>query len=195
MTTSSPPCYFSSARPNPSLSPMAVASSSASRSSGVRQLEEERRHSPIPYHVGPLQYDPPVFCHCGQKAVLWISWSDDNPGRRYMKCHRAREGDCDLYEWYEGPVDPFVSTLLVDLYNAVWALKRQKATLREALAEATWKVHNKEREMEELKLELDAAEAEKEEMRVMVKKLQFHRKIRNFLCVILVVCVVFRLLN
>ncbi|KAK3157668.1 hypothetical protein QOZ80_2AG0125840 [Eleusine coracana subsp. coracana] len=174
---------------------MAASSSSASRSSGVRLLEEERRHSPIPYRVGLLQYDPPVFCHCGQKAALWISWSDDNPGRRYMKCYRAREGGCDLYEWYEGPVDPFVSTLLVDLRNVVWALKRQKVALREALAEATWKVQNKEREMEELKLELDAIEAEKEEKCVMLKKLQLRRKIRNFLCVILVVCVVFRLLN
>ncbi|KAK3153437.1 hypothetical protein QOZ80_2BG0172610 [Eleusine coracana subsp. coracana] len=173
---------------------MAAASSSTSRSSSSRLLEE-RRHSPIPYRMGPLEYEPPVFCHCRRKATLWISWSDDNPGRRYMKCYCAREGGCDMYEWYEGPVDPFVSTLLVDLRNDVWALKRQKGALREALAEATWKVQHKEREMEQLKLELDVVDAEKEEMHDTLKKLQFRRKIRNFLFVIVVVCVVWHLLG
>ncbi|CAH8284517.1 unnamed protein product [Eruca vesicaria subsp. sativa] len=26
------------------------------------------------------------LCHCSQPTVLKISWSDDNPGRRYYKC-------------------------------------------------------------------------------------------------------------
>jgi len=40
--------------------------------------------------AGPFDYEPAVFCHCAKKAALWISWSDDNPGRRYFKCYHGR---------------------------------------------------------------------------------------------------------
>lgn len=66
-----------------------VVSSSSSRTSSTA-LEEERCQSPIPYRVGPLNYFPLVTCYCEQKAALWISWSDENPGRRYVKCYRGR---------------------------------------------------------------------------------------------------------
>jgi len=79
----------------------ASASTSSSRASwagdgGVRQ-------SPIPYRVGPLAYEPTVLCYCGQKAARWISWSDDNPGRRYFKCYRARVSEC----WIDGVLNPW----------------------------------------------------------------------------------------
>ena len=35
--------------------------------------------------------------------------------------------------WYEGPVDPFVASLLVDLRDAVWTLKRERMELKAAL--------------------------------------------------------------
>ncbi|KAK3164360.1 hypothetical protein QOZ80_1AG0016570 [Eleusine coracana subsp. coracana] len=123
---------------------MAV-SSSASCSSVSRTLEEERRHSPISYRVGPLEYHPAINCHYGQKAAMWIFWSDDNPGRRYVKCYRAREGGCDMYEW-------------------------QKVNMREALAESALKLQRKEEEVDELKRALVAAEAEKDELHARVKK-------------------------
>ncbi|KAK3138356.1 hypothetical protein QOZ80_5AG0367740 [Eleusine coracana subsp. coracana] len=107
----------------------------ASTSNSVTQgldLEEERRHSPIPYRSGLLEYEPAINCYCGRKAAMWISWSDRNPGRRYLKCYRAL-GSCSMYGWYEGPIDAFVASLLVDLRNVVWSLKGQKADLKEAL--------------------------------------------------------------
>ncbi|KAJ1291663.1 hypothetical protein BS78_02G333300 [Paspalum vaginatum] len=99
------------------------------------------RRSPIPYRTGPLDYTPYVACKCGQKTALWISWSDENPGRMYLKCYRARRGGCDFISWYEGRVgDPFVRGLLLDLGNAVWDLKRERVVLKEELSEAVKKI-------------------------------------------------------
>ncbi|KAG2629090.1 hypothetical protein PVAP13_3KG400702, partial [Panicum virgatum] len=98
---------------------------SSSPGRGSRNGNGVRRHSPIPYRRGPFDYEPTVFCHCGTRAALWISWSDDNPGRRYFKCYNAQSGGCDFMGWYEGPVDVFVHGLLIDLCDTVWALKRE----------------------------------------------------------------------
>ncbi|KAG2607141.1 hypothetical protein PVAP13_4NG198900, partial [Panicum virgatum] len=98
-------------------------SSSAGR--GLWNGDGWRRQSPIPYRRGPFDYEPAVNCNCGTKAALLISWSDDNPEWRYLKCYNARSRGCGFMEWFEGPVDPFVATLLVDLRDAVWALKRE----------------------------------------------------------------------
>ncbi|KAF8697526.1 hypothetical protein HU200_035858 [Digitaria exilis] len=67
-----------------------VFSSSSASSQVSWSSERGARKSPIPYRVPPLAYEPGVLCHCREKAALWISWSDANPGRRYLKCFRAR---------------------------------------------------------------------------------------------------------
>jgi hypothetical protein len=42
--------------------------------------------------------------------------------------------------WYEAPVDPFVATLLVDLRDLVWALRRERNEVKAALADAVVKM-------------------------------------------------------
>ncbi|KAK3137256.1 hypothetical protein QOZ80_5BG0449940 [Eleusine coracana subsp. coracana] len=156
---------------------MAVSWSDSATSSV--DLASEQRHSPIPYRVGPLDYFPPINCKCGQKATMWISWSDDNPDRRYVKCYRARSGGCDMYEWFEGPVDPFVATLLVDLRNEVWKLRRQK---RELFASMQSEVHEKELAMADLKSSLVAVRKMAADLKREVAELRAGRKKTSWMC-------------
>nr|CAB3465592.1 unnamed protein product [Digitaria exilis] len=117
-------------------------------------VDGERRQSPIPYGRGPLDYESTVFYHCGNKVALWISWSNDNPGRRYLNCYKARVSGRDwrmqLHGWYEGPVDGFVHSLLVDLHDTVWALKREKTELKAALGDAVLKLEQQRKEIRSL---------------------------------------------
>jgi hypothetical protein len=68
-------------------------------------------------------------------------------------------GGCDLHEWYKGNVDPFVKSLLVYLGDAVWALKREKAQLRNAFADAVLKLEQ-EKETADLRMKLEQQQKE-----------------------------------
>ena len=53
--------------------------------------------------------------------------------------------------WFEGHVDPFVTTLLVDLRDAVWALKRERVDLKSAIANAVVKMEQMKKKIAALK--------------------------------------------
>ncbi|KAK3128870.1 hypothetical protein QOZ80_6BG0467500 [Eleusine coracana subsp. coracana] len=160
---------------------MAGSSSSSGTTAKTQSLgeSEEKHHSPIPYHVRPLDYRPPVYCDYQQKAALWISWSDDNPGRCYLKCYRARVGGYAFMCWYECRHDAFLQTLLIDLCNAVWSPKKEKTTLKEALGEATARLDSMEKKLAVVKKEeedkVDALKSKKEDLKVEVRKLEVEK--------------------
>jgi hypothetical protein len=65
---------------------------SSSRWSASRQGgggEYDGQDSPVPYRIGPLAYKPAVECGCKIKACRWVSWADEQPGRRYYICSKA----------------------------------------------------------------------------------------------------------
>ncbi|KAK3161248.1 hypothetical protein QOZ80_1BG0074550 [Eleusine coracana subsp. coracana] len=156
---------------------------------------EEKRHSPIPYRVGPLDYDPPVHCDCQQKAAMWISWSNDNPGRHYLKCYKARVGGCVFMCWYERWHDAFLQTLLIDLRNVVWSLKKEETSLDEALGEAIARLDLMEKKLAAVKKEeedkVDALKSEKEDLKAEVRKLEVEKTVLKALCVFFVAIVLF----
>ncbi|CAN6235961.1 unnamed protein product [Urochloa humidicola] len=131
---------------------MAESSSRASSSSARRGRGLEGMGSPIPYREGPLAYEPAVMCRCGLKAPKWISWSDDNPGRRYYRCRRSKSAmDCGFYVWIDEEASPFMRILLLDLRDAVWRLKKENGQLKnQALCDVGLKWEKKVQELQEL---------------------------------------------
>ncbi|CAO2149429.1 unnamed protein product [Urochloa humidicola] len=137
---------------------MAGSSSSSNRTGG----EGWEEGPPIRYRQGPLQYSPATMCYCGKKAARWISWSDDNPGRRYFTCYRRRAGGCRYWCWVEEPHPVFIQELLIDLRNAVWALRRRNRDLVNRLGDAAVMVEEHKEEARQLRAEMDAVATKNE---------------------------------
>ncbi|KAM0851787.1 hypothetical protein ACQ4PT_052199 [Festuca glaucescens] len=94
---------------------------------GRRRAEAERR-SPVVYRENPMAYEPLKLCFCNprKKAPRWISWSRQNPGRRYYACVDAMNGGgCGYVEWHDPPLPEFLSVLVGDLRDEVWKLRAQ----------------------------------------------------------------------
>uniref|UniRef100_A0A0E0KUE7 GRF-type domain-containing protein n=1 Tax=Oryza punctata TaxID=4537 RepID=A0A0E0KUE7_ORYPU len=127
---------------------------SSSMSDGSSSTRESKA-SPVPYRVCPLEYHDAVMCRCRppDKAVRWISWSTDNPGRRYYKCQNARvrfEGGvflaargCDFWAWCDGPTSSFIRELLNDLQDRVNSLRRENEVMRKEVEQSRDKVESK----------------------------------------------------
>ncbi|CAL4898341.1 unnamed protein product [Urochloa decumbens] len=114
---------------------MAVSSSRSSRGSASSSRGGEGQHqmrSPVPYRVGPLDYSPAVMCRCGRKTPCWISWSDENPGRRYYRCPSGlMPGDCSFFRWIDREATEFERQLLCDLCDAIFQLRRDNREARQ----------------------------------------------------------------
>ncbi|XP_037449670.1 uncharacterized protein LOC119319286 [Triticum dicoccoides] len=134
------------------------------RASGRRDMDSR---SPVAYRESPMAYEPPKLCHCRQprKAPRWISWSRQNPGRRYYACVDAMHGGCGYVEWHDDPLPKFFSDLIGDLRDEVWRLKGQRSVVQteEECPNVLMPGHDVSRVMA-LELELKERNAELEAM-------------------------------
>ncbi|CAI9087491.1 OLC1v1021567C1 [Oldenlandia corymbosa var. corymbosa] len=47
----------------------------------------------------------PVSCYCGKASKLRTSWTDANPGRRFLCCKKyGRSSGCGFFQWYDKPM-------------------------------------------------------------------------------------------
>ncbi|KAL6647316.1 hypothetical protein ACP70R_014753 [Stipagrostis hirtigluma subsp. patula] len=84
--------------------------------------------------LGPLQYEPMVFCKRRMKAARWISWRDENPCCRYLMCWCR---GCKFCRWYDNDKpSEVVCTLIMYLRDTVKNPRREKNELRSAIDDA-----------------------------------------------------------
>ncbi|EEC74958.1 hypothetical protein OsI_10945 [Oryza sativa Indica Group] len=104
-----------------------------------------------------MDYQPPVFCDCKAKAARWISWSVDNPGRRYFKCRDARAGGSDFFfAWCDGPTSNFLRELLNDLRDTVMSLRTDKRHLQQEVEDCRARLEEERTRFEAARKEMVA---------------------------------------
>ncbi|KAL4564931.1 hypothetical protein LXL04_029007 [Taraxacum kok-saghyz] len=62
--------------------------------------------------IGPFRR-----CYCGEEAPCTISWSENNPGRRYYGCKYwpNEKEECGYFDWYDNATTDWYKKLLNDL--------------------------------------------------------------------------------
>ncbi|KAH7859807.1 hypothetical protein Vadar_005727 [Vaccinium darrowii] len=46
-----------------------------------------------------------TLCYCNHLGVLRTSWTDSNPGRRFIGCHKWQEAHgCGFFVWFDPPM-------------------------------------------------------------------------------------------
>ncbi|KAG0546187.1 hypothetical protein BDA96_02G426300 [Sorghum bicolor] len=137
-----------------------TSSAGSSRQGG---LGYDGRGLPVPYRVPPLAYEPSMFCNCKPKlkAKRFISWSQAQPGRRYLRCQKVRSCDeCGFYQWVDEECSPWYKQLLRDLRDAVWTLKDDLAAKEGELQALSNQLVALEVQLEEKKKEADEKQVE-----------------------------------
>uniref|UniRef100_A0A0D9ZAK1 SWIM-type domain-containing protein n=1 Tax=Oryza glumipatula TaxID=40148 RepID=A0A0D9ZAK1_9ORYZ len=145
-----------------------MSSSMSDGSSSSRQWKS----SPVPYRVGPLDYQPVVMCQCRcpAKAARWISWSTDNPRCRYYKCQHARA-------WCDGPTSSFIRELLNDLRDMVNSLRRWKELLQKEVEDSRAKGERQRREIDYVRAMVAMKKEEIRSLKARNQKLEKEKKI------------------
>ncbi|GAA0144593.1 hypothetical protein LIER_35965 [Lithospermum erythrorhizon] len=59
--------------------------------------------------MGPRESN--IKCRCGRNAMKWVSFTEKNPGRRFVRC-ADRVFGCQFWEWIEDPVSPLVCKVM-----------------------------------------------------------------------------------
>ncbi|KAK6139986.1 hypothetical protein DH2020_026260 [Rehmannia glutinosa] len=45
-----------------------------------------------------------IDCYCGRRVVIRTTWTDENPGRRFLSCLHYDVGGCGYFDWEDPPM-------------------------------------------------------------------------------------------
>ncbi|XP_050238268.1 uncharacterized protein LOC126687754 [Mercurialis annua] len=76
---------------------------SSARSSRQYRPRQRRGSRPVYNYEGGARY---CKCAFSVKAPIWVSWTRENPGRRFYGCRKGAIG-CGFFDWYDE--EPFTS--------------------------------------------------------------------------------------
>ncbi|TYH06458.1 hypothetical protein ES288_A08G157300v1 [Gossypium darwinii] len=75
------------------------------------------------------------MCFYGDPAKLSMSWSNDNPGRRFLGCNKFGsrfQKPCQFFSWFDPPLTPRSRMVLLGLLKRLRTLedarKRERRT-------------------------------------------------------------------
>ncbi|KAJ1279086.1 hypothetical protein BS78_04G128500 [Paspalum vaginatum] len=94
---------------------------------------------------------------CQSRTV--ISWSDTNPGMRFLKC-ATRVVGCDFWYWVDKPHEEFLRQLLVDLREAIKGLRQEKTELQQRVQAQQMTISVLQAELEDARREKSVLQLE-----------------------------------
>ena len=76
-----------------------------------------------------------VVCECGDICGLWTSWTETNPGRRFIGCPNYRgRNKCNFFHWWDPDRNvELYKGKIVELKNEVVQNRRQMMKLDEEM--------------------------------------------------------------
>ncbi|KAL8556560.1 hypothetical protein ACS0TY_004131 [Phlomoides rotata] len=82
-----------------------------------------------------------VACYCGKKALIRTSWTDQNPGRRFLCCvnSRRREG-CVFWKWEDPEMCMRSKMIIPGLLRRVNAAEAEIEKLRASVKKQNYRL-------------------------------------------------------
>ncbi|XP_060973823.1 uncharacterized protein LOC133039487 [Cannabis sativa] len=79
-----------------------------------------------------------VKCRCRppKRSMIFTSWTDANPGRRFMRCPLYNQvGGCKFWEWYDPPMCERAAVVIPGLLRKIGKLEDELSSMTSKIAE------------------------------------------------------------
>ena len=71
-----------------------------------------------------------LTCHCGYPALIRVSWTKENPGRRFAGCKNFRVQPCNFFKWIDNDDLKTYKATLYELHCMYRDLQRKHDDLK-----------------------------------------------------------------